>query len=89
MTCHGLLDRGDRAVVGREAADLLHEELILCFEQEFVLDIFLFLAQGIASDDNSAWNLLLMEILFYLIREHDPAEVGSFLPWPLYLEVCD
>ena len=57
--------------------ELLHSEMLVLLDREYVLDIILFLCQGIQARENAPWNLLLMEILFHILRDQDPFEVAS------------
>lgn len=57
--------------------EMLHSELFVLLDREYVFDILLFLCQGIQARENEPWNLLLMEILFHIARDQDPFEVAA------------
>lgn len=65
---------GELTPVQRAAARQVHDELIVLMSGE-ILEIVHYLAEGISAQENSHWNLLLMEILFFLIRDKEPNEV--------------
>ncbi|KAL3929302.1 MAG: hypothetical protein SGBAC_012271 [Bacillariaceae sp.] len=54
----------------------LHHELVNLFEKELVMDIILVLGQELELRENSQYNLLMMELLHYLIKTQDPAAVA-------------
>ena len=51
----------------------IHHQLIAVFQKELVFDIIVFLGEGIAHKKNERWNLLIMEILHFLVRNQDPS----------------
>ncbi len=85
MLCIEDLCKGVGAAGGAEeemADALLHAELLCIFDREYVFDVILFLCQGIQAPENAPWNLLLMEILFHLYKDQDPADVAMAGPRP-------
>lgn len=85
MLCIEDLCKGVGAAGGAEeemADALLHAELLCIFDREYVFDVILFLCQGIQAPENAPWNLLLMEILFHLYKDQDPADVAMVGPRP-------
>ena len=61
---------------------LLHQELLVLLEREYVLEVVLCLCQGVQARENQPWNLLLMETVFHLLRGHDAADVAVAGPPP-------
>ena len=51
----------------------IHHQLIAVFQKELVFDIMVFLGEGISHKKNERWNLLIMEILHFLVRNQDPS----------------
>lgn len=54
-----------------------HHELLKAFESELVLDILLFIGSNIQSKRMSHWNLLVMEILNFMIKDVDPVRCAE------------
>jgi len=53
------------------------QRLITTFGDEMVLDLVVVLGQMIEKRENSQWNLVLMEILFYLVKDQDPVAIAE------------
>lgn len=51
----------------------IHQQLVAVFQKELVFDIMIFLGEGTAHKKNERWNLLIMEILYFLLRNQDPS----------------
>ena len=63
-------------LVQSQASHNLHHELISLLDRELVLEILLVLAADIELRENSQYNLLLMELLQYLLQHQDPKVVA-------------
>lgn len=59
-----------------QASLQLHNDLIVLFEKELVLDILYVIAQEMEARENAQYNLLLMELLHHLLRNQDPTAVA-------------
>jgi timeless len=79
--CKGLTGGG--GAEEEEASDvLLHMELLVLLDKEYVFDVVLFLCQGVQQRENQPWNLLLMELLFHTLKGQDPEMVAKAGPRP-------
>ena len=59
----------------REAAQL-HQDMIVLFEKELVLEILLVVGQEMELRENAQYNLLMMEILHHIVKMQDPTAVA-------------
>jgi hypothetical protein len=64
-------------LIGKD--EQLHNELITLLEKELVLEILLVLAADIEQRENAPYNLLLMELIFYLTRHQHPVKIAHSL----------
>lgn len=73
------------------SASVIHQSMIEVFEKELVLDIMVFVGEAVEGKKWSKWNLIVMEVLHYLLKDQDPevcARVAlgkakpSFVPLP-------
>jgi timeless len=62
-------------LIGKD--EQLHNELITLLEKELVLEILLVLAADIEQRENAPYNLLLMELIYYLTRHQDPVKIAQ------------
>ncbi len=59
----------------RQAAQL-HQDMIVLFEKELVLEILLVVGQEMELRENAQYNLLMMEILHHIVKMQDPTAVA-------------
>ena len=57
--------------------DALQQQFLVTLDKEYFLDVLLILCQDISSKNNVGWNLLLMEIIFYLTKGYDGKSVAD------------
>ena len=62
-------------------ASQLHRDLLVVMKEELVLDVLVCVGQEIERRENSGYNLLLMEIMSYLLR----GQVRSHIIWGIYI----
>jgi len=63
----------------------LHQELTALFDSELVFEIIFVLAQEMESRENANYNLLLMEMLNYLLKNHDPTVIARSKKGPVLM----
>ena len=59
----------------RQAAQL-HQDMIVLFQKELVLEILLVVGQEMEQRENAQYNLLMMEILHHIVKMQDPTAVA-------------
>ncbi|KAL7554423.1 hypothetical protein ACHAWF_018401 [Thalassiosira exigua] len=65
----------------RDAA-ALHRDLVVVLRHEMFLDVLVVLGQEVGRRENQGYNLLLMEILGYLLKGQDPSDVARLAAAP-------
>ena len=69
------------AETSRQATQL-HQDMIVLFEQQLVLDILLVVGQEMGLRENAQYNLLMMEILHHIVKAQDPTAVARSVLTP-------
>ena len=57
-------------------ATQLHQDMVVLFEKELVLEILLVVGQEMELRENAQYNLLMMEILHHIVKMQDPTAVA-------------
>jgi timeless len=55
----------------------LHEDLIIAFNEKYVIEMVILIAQDIEATENKDWSLLLLEIFDLLFRNQDPQKLAE------------